>query len=170
MRNSPKRKWLSADERMLRQRDRIGREALWLVLGLCAVSVAVRIYWMGAGPAQVLTELLVLAAAGIWTGVRSVMSGLYSDEEELKDRSSRFSGPVRNLFWGLGAGIALSLYFGIRSALLYGQGGNESSYFLLVFSAAFLIYVPVLIVLLVGGNRLALLAAGRNRDGQKDPR
>jgi hypothetical protein len=66
---------------------------------------------------------------------------------ELHDKNKKVSLPmnVKQIVIALIAGLGIALFFGMRSSLLYGGGGNRLNYFLLVFSASFLIYIPFLV-------------------------
>ncbi len=138
------------DERVVHAQNKIYRELYLLVLFVCLVSVAVKFYMYGNHIENVYTELIILLAQGIYFSYRSAATGLFTDEVELHDRSSKWSLQKKSLFFGLTAGFIIALFFGVRSAILYGDGGLNSFYtFCIVFFVSIIIYVPFLVFVLV---------------------
>jgi len=136
------------DERVENLYNKIYRELYAVVIILAAVSIIAKYFYYGLNLEHVVFELILLIAVSIYFLVRSVWMGLYSDMVELKDKSRKISLPinVKQIIIALIGGLGISLFFGIRSALIYGGGGNRLNYFLLVFSASFLIYVPFMVL------------------------
>jgi len=136
------------DERVENLYNKIYKEVYALVVILAAVSIIAKYFYYGLNLEHVVFELVLLISVSIYFLVRSVWMGLYSDMVELKDKSRKISLPmnVKQVVIALIAGLGIALFFGIRSSLLYGAGGNRLNYFLLVFSASFLIYIPFLVL------------------------
>ncbi|MFB5662635.1 DUF6773 family protein [Alteribacillus sp. HJP-4] len=135
------------DERITIMQNKIYKEIYILVILFCLGSIAVKHYLYGFEFQLIATELFILIGQGIYYSVRASMTGLFSSEVELHDRRSRLPMSSKTILIGLLFGAALSLYFGIRSAVLYGEGTAQSlNYFLITFLGAFMIYVPFLAV------------------------
>jgi len=59
---------------------------------------------------------------------------------EAHDRRSKISMSKINILIGIGTGIAIAIFFGIRSSILYGSDTNRLEYFTMVFFASLIIY------------------------------
>jgi len=68
-----------------------------------------------------LTELIVLLLGSIYSGVRSVILGIYSDEVEVHDQTSKISYNLRSVITGLIIGLSIALFMGIRSSVLFAE-------------------------------------------------
>jgi hypothetical protein len=136
------------DERVEALYNKIYREVYALVVIIAAVSILVKYFYYGLNLEYVIFELVLLISVSVYFLVRSVWMGLYSDMVELHDKNKKVSLPmnVKQIVIALIAGLGIALFFGMRSSLLYGGGGNRLNYFLLVFSASFLIYIPFLVL------------------------
>jgi len=137
------------DERVEGIYNKIYREIHTLVVILAAISMITKYIYYGLNLEHVLFELILLVSSSLYFLVRSVWMGLYSDMTELHDKNKKISLSfnVKQVIIALIAGLGVSLFFGIRSSLIYGGGGNRISYFILVFSASFLIYIPFLVLI-----------------------
>lgn len=144
-----------ADERITNLKNQIYKEAYILIAVICSASIILKIF-LQEDPST-LTEVIVLLAGGIYYGVRSVMLGIYSEEVEAHDRENKTPYSRKNILSGLAIGLGIALFFGIRSALLYGKGDLETQawYFFLVFIVSLIIYLPFFIVLLTLAHHLA---------------
>ncbi len=136
------------DERVEALYSKIYREVYALVVIIAAISILVKYLYYGLNLEYVLFEIILLIVVSVYFLVRSVWMGLYSDMVELHDKNKKVSLPmnVKQVVIALIAGLGIALFFGIRSSMLYGGGGNRLNYFLLVFSASFLIYIPFLVL------------------------
>jgi len=136
------------DERVEGIYNKIYREAHTLVVILAALSMITKYLYYGLNLEHVLFELILLILSSLYFLVRSIWLGLYSDMTELQDKNKKISLSfnVKQVVIALISGLGISLFFGIRSALIYGGGGNRLSYFIMVFSASFLIYIPFLVI------------------------
>lgn len=144
------------DERIVSTQNKIYREISILVFMISILSIIVKLYLYGPQLTNVITEYLILITQGVYYLIRSSNLGIYSDEVELKERTSNIAMSTKNILIGLGLGIAIGIYFGARSAYLYGESFyNSVWYFFLVFFASFLIYVPFFVVFLVMTHHLA---------------
>ncbi|SFD68432.1 hypothetical protein SAMN05216238_103142 [Lentibacillus persicus] len=141
------RKRNTKDERITIIENKIYREIYILVMAICLVSVGVKLYMHGVRLDNVLTEWIIIIAGGVYHSYRSATLGIFSDEVEMHDRTNSMSKEKKNLLIGMGIGVVLACYFGLRSAILYGNGGIDSVYtFLLVFFVSFLIYIPFFVL------------------------
>ncbi|GIO84765.1 hypothetical protein J25TS5_16970 [Paenibacillus faecis] len=133
------------DERIVNLKNQIYREAYLLITIICSASIILKIFLQEAP--STLTEVIVLLAGGIYYGVRSVMLGIYSEEVEVHDRESKTPYSRKTVWSGLAIGLGIALFFGIRSALLYGKSDLQTQvwYFFLVFAVSLIIYLPFFI-------------------------
>lgn len=138
------------DERVINLQNKIYREIYILVIIICFISAAIKNYLHGPGSDTLYTEMAILVASGIYYAFRSASLGIFSDEVEMHDRTSKMSMERKNLIKGMTVGIVLSLLIGMRSAILYGEGTGNSIYnFFLVFVVCLMMYVPFFVLLLV---------------------
>ncbi|NWL86668.1 hypothetical protein DMN77_03525 [Paenibacillus sp. 79R4] len=136
------------DERIVNLKNQIAKEAWVLTLMICSISVIVKTFFF-MGEQSVWVELVILIATGLYSMIRSVSSGVYSDEVEVHDQTHRFSVSKKQLMTGLASGLFLALFFGFRSAYLYadGDGALQVKYFLSVFAASLILYIPFFVIL-----------------------
>ncbi|WP_102272671.1 DUF6773 family protein [Cytobacillus massiliigabonensis] len=167
-------KWLwkrqkIADERMINMQNEIYKEIYTIVMVLCLISVAIKYYMYGIDIKLVTTELIILFVSGIYYIVRAASKGIFSDEVELHDRNSKVPMSSKNVYIGLGLGVIIGLFFGIRSALLYGNGFlNSLFYFVIVFFASLMIYLPLFLVLFAGSFSVAAKASKKASEQDLD--
>lgn len=136
------------DERIVNLKNQIAKEASILVLIICGISVVVKTLFFAETQSAWL-ELIIFVVNGGYYTIRSVSMGLYSDEVEAHDRTHRFSTTKKQTIIGLATGLSLALFFGFRSAYLYGDGSGTLGvkYFFIVFFASLIIYIPLFFVL-----------------------
>ncbi|MBD1379782.1 DUF6773 family protein [Metabacillus arenae] len=138
-----KKKDIAVDERIVNSKNKIYKEMYLLILAVCILSIVVKYALYGMNTHLVITELVILLAQGIYYVVRSVGMGIFSDDVEVHDRTSKVPMGMKNLISGLFFGVALAIFFGVRSAMDYGETILEQIwYFILVFFASLMIYAP----------------------------
>lgn len=156
-------KWLrllsrnkQVDERIVNIRNQIYKETHIGIMILCSVSILIKYICYGPNLGNVATELVITFASALYFAIRSISLGLYADEVEIHDRSSKLPMSLKNVFISLGIGILIAVFFGVRSAVEFGQGTAQSfKFFIIVFLASFLIYVPFIVGIVVIGHTLA---------------
>ncbi|WP_174615104.1 DUF6773 family protein [Virgibacillus ihumii] len=138
------------DERVTNLQNKIFREIYILVIALCIISGAIKIYLYGSGPDRLYTEMAIIFVTSIYYAFRSASLGIFSDEVEMHDRNSKMSMEKKMPIKGLLFGVAIALFFGTRSAILYGEKtGTPIFTFFLVMFVSLIIYVPFFILALV---------------------
>lgn len=140
------------DERVESLYNKIYREAYVIGVVLAVISIVAKYFYYGLNFEHVLFEFAFISLTSIFFLVRSIYLGIYSDAIELHDKDKTISLPmnIKQMILAIIIGVAISLFFGLRSAFLYGSGGKQVEYFFLVFGASFLIYIPFLLVLILG--------------------
>ncbi|WP_246061707.1 DUF6773 family protein [Paenibacillus oralis] len=153
------------DERIEQLKNRIYKEIYVLIAIICSVSVFLKTFVLDGQPSMLL-EVIILLAGGLYYGIRSIALGIYSDEVEVYEQSSKRSYGKRTLYTGLAIGLTLALLFGIRSAVLYGDESTYLKYFALVFLVSLGLYIP----LFAGGLTLMHFMANKlsRRASQND--
>jgi hypothetical protein len=144
------------DERIINMQNKIFKELYYVILGICAVSIIVKQAYFGLGFKDFLTETVILIIPGLYYTFRTVQLGIFSDEVEIHDRTSKISMTKKNVIYSLVGGVAIAIFMGLNSAIRYGDGGWQTVYtFLLVFAVTFLFYIPVLVIVFVFGHEIA---------------
>lgn len=146
----------TVDERIVNTRNKLYKETYILVNILFGVSVIVKSLYYEQNIRMMIPEIIIFVIASLYYGTRSILLGLYSDEVEIHDQRSKLPMSTKNVIWGLGIGLALALIFGIRSAVIYGNGGLQSVWtFFIVFIASIMIYIPFLSVAMLATHYFA---------------
>ena len=145
------------DERIERLYNKIFREAYLIAIVIAVISILTKYFYYGLNTEYVIFEFAFIIVTSLYFLIRSVFLGIYSDAIELHDKDKSISLPmsVKQILIGIAAGFGIALFFGVRSALLYGGGGNQVEYFFLVFGASFMIYLPALIILVLATSYIA---------------
>ncbi|MGV2883738.1 DUF6773 family protein [Paenibacillus taichungensis] len=130
------------DERIVHLKNNVYKEAYMLIMCICGISLIIKSF-LNWETSSMLTELIVLLSGSIYSGVRSVMLGIYSDEVEVHDQTSKISYNLRSVITGLIIGLSIALFMGIRSSVLFAETTSEKWwFFFLVFITALLLYIP----------------------------
>lgn len=158
----------NSDERIVNQQNQIYRETYNLVLLLCLVSLAVKYFVYGWTMQSVSAEMVILIVPGLYYSFRVARLGIYSDAVEMADRTSKYSTGSKNVIVGVLLGVCISLFFGVRSAILYAHDPmHRFTYFIVVFVAAFMMYAPFLAIFLAASHKAAM-KLGKNRNAEED--
>lgn len=134
-----------ADERIDQLKNKIYKEAYVLVVAISYVSALVKMIVLEAkGIAPIASELAILLLSSIYFLARSTKMGLYADEVEVHDRSSKWPMSAKNVLIGCLIGLTIAVFFGARSAVIYADGFLQAiGNFLLVGLISLLIYLPL---------------------------
>ena len=138
------------DERLTTLQNKIYREMYILIVVICALSVLYKLFLVEGGIQHVWTEIIIFSVSSGYYLIRSAMLGIFSDEVEMHDRSSKVSFSKRNFLISLLLGVGFSLFLAVRNSLKYGEGAEETFYFFLsILLGCLMIYIPVLFVIMV---------------------
>ncbi len=138
------------DERITNAQNRIYREIYFIISAICLISIFTKFFLYEISVKLVITELIVILVSSIYYMVRAASLGIFSDEIEIHDRNSRTPMSSKKIYFCLGIGVVAGLIFGVRSAIIYGDGYLNSIYtFAIVFFASLVIYLPFFLVIIV---------------------
>ena len=138
------------DERLTNLQNKIYREMYILIVVICAMSVLYKQFLVEGGTQHLWTEIIILLASSVFYLVRSTMLGIFSDEVEMHDRSSKMSFNKRNFLISLFLGVGFSLTFAIVNSQKYADSTQEAySFFFTILFACLVFYIPVLFCIMV---------------------
>jgi ABC-type dipeptide/oligopeptide/nickel transport system permease subunit len=158
----------TVDERIENTKNKIYKEAYIFIMGICFVSIAFKYYLYGTTTKHVTTELLVIFLSALYYVIRTVWLGIYTDEIEVHDRTSKLPLGTKNIIIGVVLGIVIAIFWGIRSSILYGNNGNRLWYFIIVFFASIMMYCPFLIAFIAIGDNAARKASKKITQKHED--
>ncbi|MFO1446390.1 hypothetical protein KDN24_24930 [Bacillus sp. Bva_UNVM-123] len=158
-----------ADERITHIQNKIYREIYHIVSAISLLSIITKFYLYEINIKLVITELIIIFISSIYYFVRAANLGIFSDEIEIHDRQSTTPMSSKNIYIGIGLGVAVGLFFGVRSAIIYGDGYANSMFtFAIVFLASIMIYLPFFLVVIcvpyLAAKKASLKAAERDLD------
>jgi len=156
------------DERVENTKNKLYKELYILIMIICFISIGVKDYLYGIDPKHVVTELLVIFLSVLYYGIRTVWLGIYVDEIEVHDRTSKLPLSTKNIIIGLVFGVIIAIFWGIRSSILYGNSGNRLWYFIIVFLASIMMYCPFLIAFIAIGDSAARKASKKITQKHED--
>lgn len=113
------------DERVVNIQNKIYKEVFQLAIAISILSIIIKFYLYGLNSELVITEFIIIIIPSFFYTVRTIWLGIYSDEIELHDRTSKIPMSIKQVFVGLVTGIAIAMFFGVRSSLLYGNESNR---------------------------------------------
>ena len=137
------------DERVQNTQNKIYREIYYIVSVICFISLIAKTVIYGRGVEHVATELVILAACGIYYSFRGMYSGVLSEEVEIHDANSKYRFSTKTIFLGILCGVVIALAMGLNSAINYADNNVQAlEYFFMVFFISLIIYVPFLAIFL----------------------
>lgn len=144
------------DERITQMQNKIYREMYILVTIICGLSIAVKSFLYGINTETVATELVILFTQGVYYVIRSSGLGIFSAETELHDQHHKTTRARKNVIGGVVFGLAMAIFFGTRSAVVYAETyGTAVSYFVITFLASVMIYIPFFLIFFSGSFAVA---------------
>lgn len=137
------------DERIVNTQNKIHREIGNIILILCAISIVIKVIIGLRGFEYIGIEMIIVFFSGVYYIVRSTQMGIYSEEVEIQNANSKINSDTRTVLTGIILGVIIGLIFGFNSAIQYADGLEQKVYyFIITFTASFLMYVPFLLFIL----------------------
>ncbi|WP_226658871.1 DUF6773 family protein [Guptibacillus hwajinpoensis] len=138
------------DERVTNLQNMIYREMYMLIVGICAMSILYKQFFVEGGTRHLWTEVIILVASSVFYVGRSAMLGIFSDEVEMSEQSSKLSFNTRNFVISLIVGVGISLFFAIVNSQKYADSTEEAfTFFFVILFGSLMIYIPVLFAIMV---------------------
>ncbi|MFJ8244894.1 DUF6773 family protein [Peribacillus asahii] len=163
-----KRTKKTTDERIENVRNKIYKEMYHVIMAICLVSFFVKMYKYGAGIEEVVLELVILIGGGVYFLARSIFLGVFWDEVEMHDRTSKTSMSMKTIFSSVGLAFIIAVVMGINSAVSYADSSSQGLwYFTLVSFVSVIIYLPILLFLFGGIYLLAKKVSMKYQDDDK---
>ena len=149
------------DERVTNLQNKIYREIYYLVMLICIISVAYKFITIEVSMDIVNTEWFIFIVTSVYYATRSSYMGIFTDEVEMHDRTSKLKLSSKNIILGIVFGLVIAVAFGVNSAVNYADNTQQRIYyFVSVFLVSLLIYVPIL----TGLIGMSYVAAKRKSD------
>ncbi|MEH6947414.1 DUF6773 family protein [Bacillus sp. JJ634] len=163
-----KRTKKTTDERIENVRNKIYKEMYHVIMAICLVSFVVKMYKYGAGIEEVVLELVILIGGGVYFLARSIFLGVFWDEVEMHDHTSKTSMSMKTIFSSVGLAFIIAVVMGINSAVSYADSSSQGLwYFILVSFVSVIIYLPILLFLFGGIYLLAKKVSMKYQDDDK---
>ena len=127
--------------------NKVYKEIYVVIYLICIASIIVKFIKNGFIMENVLTECIILVAAGVYYSFRVSQLGIFSDEIEMHDTNSKYSYKAKTIFNGVVLGVIIATIMGVNSAFNYaGSTGEAIYYFFLVFFVTLGMYAPIYII------------------------
>ncbi|MEJ9230395.1 hypothetical protein LAV79_13070 [Peribacillus butanolivorans] len=156
------------DERIENVRNKIYKEMYHVIMTICLLSVLFKIYKYGVGSGELYLELVILLASGVYYLARSIFLGVFWDEVEMHDRTSKTPMSKKTIFCTVGLALIIATIMGVNSAVSYADGSSQGLwYFVLVWCVSVMIYLPILLLFFGGIYLLAKKIGMKNSEDNK---
>ncbi|WP_144513118.1 DUF6773 family protein [Bacillus sp. FJAT-22090] len=157
------------DERIEHLSNKIYKEMYSIIMAICLISIFFKMYIYGVGNGafaeKALLELAILIIGGVYFLARSIFLGIYWDEIEMHDRSSKTPMSKKTIYRSVGLAFIIAIIMAVNSALSYADSTSQGLwYFALVFCVSLIIYLPALLFLFVGVYLLAQKISIKSRN------
>ena len=100
------------DERIENVRNQIYKEIYMIISVLCLGSFFLKVLLFDVGAKGVVLELLIIIVSGVYYLARSIFLGVYWDEVELHDRSSKVPMSNKTIFTSVGLSLLIASSWG----------------------------------------------------------
>ncbi|WP_270181182.1 DUF6773 family protein [Alkalihalobacillus sp. CinArs1] len=138
------------DERVTALQDGIFRELYAIVVGLCGLSIFYEQFFGDISLGKVWLELVIIIGGGAYYLLRSSMLGIFTDEVEMHDRSSKWKMNTKNMVISVLVGLGISLTFATINSQRFGETRSETiEFFFVIFFVSMMIYIPFMFAILV---------------------
>ena len=108
---------------------------------------------------------MIIIVSGVYYLARSIFLGVYWDEVELHDRSSKVPMSNKTIFTSVGLSLFIAIFMGINSAVNYADSTSQGLwYFVMVLLVSIAIYLPVFLLLFGGIYIVAKKIAMKNNE------
>ncbi|MFD6210721.1 DUF6773 family protein [Peribacillus sp. NPDC060253] len=168
MMNIFKRKKRITDERVENVRNKIYKEMYHVILAICLVSALFKLYKYGAGSGELYLECVIIVAGGLYYLARSIFLGVFWDEVEMHDRTSKTPMSRKTIFGTVALALIIAIFMGVNSAVSYADGSSQGVwYFVMVSFVSVMIYLPILLLFFGGIYLLAKKIGMKNSEDNK---
>ncbi|MET3320349.1 UNVERIFIED_ORG: hypothetical protein ABIC97_003449 [Peribacillus simplex] len=107
-------------------------------------------------------------ASGVYYLARSIFLGVFWDEVEMHDRTSKTTMSKKTIFGTVGLALIIATIMGVNSAVSYADGSSQGLwYFVLVWCVSVMIYLPILLLFFGGIYLLAKKIGMKNSEDNK---
>ncbi|MCA0987333.1 DUF6773 family protein [Guptibacillus algicola] len=138
------------DERIAGLQNGIFRELYSITVGLCGLSIFHEQFFGDSSLENLWLELLIIIGGGVYYLVRSSMLGIFTDEVEMHDRSSKWKMSTKNIVISVLVGLGGSLSIATINSLRFGETRGETiEFFFMIFFTCIIFYIPFLFAILV---------------------
>ncbi|MET1180532.1 DUF6773 family protein [Peribacillus simplex] len=156
------------DERVEHVRNKIYKEMYHVILAICLVSALFKLYKYGAGSGELYLEFVILVAGGLYYLARSIFLGVFWDEVEMHDRTSKTPMSRKTILGSVIFALIIAIIMGVNSAVSYADGSSQGVwYFVLVSFVSVMIYLPILLLFFGGIYLLAKKVGMKNSEDNK---
>ncbi|MDD1505653.1 hypothetical protein PVA17_23310 [Lysinibacillus sp. CNPSo 3705] len=129
------------DERIKNQQNKIYKEIFFFVIVICLISILIKFITEGVSSVNVLTERLILLFSAVYYCGRAAYLGIFTDEVEIHDSTSKFKLSTKFIIFGVAIGMVIAIIMGVNSAFNYAESTPQAIYFFsLVFFVSLLLY------------------------------
>ncbi|MGG4267797.1 DUF6773 family protein [Peribacillus simplex] len=168
MMNVFKRTKKITDERVENVRNKIYKEMYHIILAICLVSALIKLYKYGAGSGELYLEFVILVAGGMYYLARSIFLGVFWDEVEMHDRTSKTPMSRKTILGSVTLALFIAIFMGVNSAVSYADGTSQGVwYFVSVSFVSVMIYLPILLLFFGGIYLLAKKIGMKNSEENK---
>lgn len=155
-----KRTKKNTDERIENIRNKIFKEMYYVVMVICLISVFFKMYKFGIGESalmeEAILELIILIVGGVYFLASSIFLGVFWDEVEIHDRTSKTPMSKKTIRRSVGLAFLIAIIMGVNSAVSYADSTSQGFwYFIQVLFVSLMIYLPILLILFGGIYMLA---------------
>lgn len=151
-----KRRKKITDERVEYLRNKIYKEMYHVILAICLVSALFKLYKYGADSGELYLEFVIIVAGGLYYLARSIFLGVFWDEVEMHDRTSKTPMSRKTVFGTIALALIIAIFMGVNSAVSYADSSSQGVwYFVLVSFVSVMIYLPILLLFFGGIYLLA---------------
>lgn len=129
------------DERVKNQQNRIYKEIYYIIIFACLISILIKFITDGVSLQNVLTEWLILIISSVYYCVRVANLGIFTDEVEIHDSTSKYKLTTKFIISGVAIGIVIAIIMGVNSAFNYADSTPQAIYFFfMVFFVSLFMY------------------------------